>query len=264
MQVNSLPEKLKRMDSTAGAGLQGVTNAPGQGPVQPNPAAQKAWDNAAVMADATAAGAAAQEARYKQKMGYLYKDNLPATSDPSQDAYWARADMKAWANANQGLAKKKGWDPSRNYSAPTGTTGIPDEASGYSTAGAQVAPDALTRESFGAAPVFPSSPGMESKFAMNPSLGYQGEVLGKSAQPEFAAMPDTEYQGEPLSTPDAQSARTRAAAVATGPLALADPAGNTSAWNSAWSPDGEQNEPIFDPNAMRDMQRWNPRMMRGF
>lgn len=85
------------------------------------------WNDHQTMRDAAmGAGRAAAQARgdtvndqgyiTRAGGGYLSGDALPATSDPGQDAYWARADMNAWAQANKGLAMKQGWDPNRNYS----------------------------------------------------------------------------------------------------------------------------------------------------
>lgn len=90
------------------------------------------WNDHQAMRDAAmGAGRAAAQARgdtvddkgyiTRAGGGYLSGDALPATSDPSQDAYWARADMAAWAQANKALAMKQGWDPNRNYAAGGGT-----------------------------------------------------------------------------------------------------------------------------------------------
>lgn len=91
-------------------------------PMPANPVRENFWaatENAKVKEAADAAGEAAAKARYDQKMGYLSRGaGLPATSDPSQDAYWQRADMAMWAQANPELAKKQGWDPGKDYSAP--------------------------------------------------------------------------------------------------------------------------------------------------
>jgi hypothetical protein len=115
------------MHAAAGAGLHGVRpgTAPGQGPVQAPANFWRAKENAEIERAARESGEAAARARVEQKMGYLSRGmGLPATSDPTQDAYWARADMAAWANANKELAQKQGWDPNRNYSAAMNTSSV--------------------------------------------------------------------------------------------------------------------------------------------
>jgi hypothetical protein len=92
--------------------------------------AAPAWswgDNPAMRDAAMAAGQAAAEARgdtigdngmiSQRGGGYLSRDQLPAASNPANDAYWARADMNAWANANKALAAQQGWVEGRDYSA---------------------------------------------------------------------------------------------------------------------------------------------------
>lgn len=117
--------QLQRANATAGAGLHGVTNAPGQGPVQAPANFWKAKENAEVERAAREAGEAAQRARHEQKMGYLSRGmGLPATSDPTQDAYWARADNVMFAKANPELAKRNGWDPNRDYSAAMNASSV--------------------------------------------------------------------------------------------------------------------------------------------
>ena len=132
---NSSDRQLERAGATAAAGLHGVTNAPGQGQVQPPANFWKAKENAAVARDARMAVEAAQRARHEQKMGYLSRGmGLPATSDTKQDAYWAREDMKMWAENNKALAKQQGWVEGKDYGnspfAPD-TSGEPDPAGSY-------------------------------------------------------------------------------------------------------------------------------------
>jgi hypothetical protein len=101
----------------------------GLGVAAPAPAAP-AWgwgDNPAMRDAAMAAGQAAAAARgdtigdngmiSQRGGGYLGRDQLPATSNPANDAYWARADMNAWANANKALAAQQGWVEGRDYNA---------------------------------------------------------------------------------------------------------------------------------------------------
>jgi hypothetical protein len=86
------------------------------------------WDDNPAMRDAAmTAGRAAAEARgdtigdngmiSQRGGGYLSRDQLPAASNPANDAYWARADMNAWANANKALAAQQGWVEGRDYNA---------------------------------------------------------------------------------------------------------------------------------------------------
>lgn len=102
-------------------------------PMPANPVRQNFWEaseNAAALEAAQQAGEAANKARLEQKLGYLTSGaGLPATSDPSQDDYWRRADMAIWAKANKELAMKQGWDPNRDYNAPPARTSLaPGEA----------------------------------------------------------------------------------------------------------------------------------------
>jgi hypothetical protein len=86
------------------------------------------WDDNPAMRDAAmTAGRAAAAARgdtigdngmiSQRGGGYLSRDQLPAASNPANDAYWARADMNAWANANKALAAQQGWVEGRDYNA---------------------------------------------------------------------------------------------------------------------------------------------------
>lgn len=76
---------------------QGATTTPTPSSATP-PGADSGWPPGAKEA-AQAAGAAAQKAREKGKP-------LPEVCDPSKKAYWERADIKAWAEANPELAKR--------------------------------------------------------------------------------------------------------------------------------------------------------------
>lgn len=76
---------------------QGATTTPTPSSATP-PGADSGWPPGAKEA-AQAAGAAAQKARQEGK-------TLPEVCDPSTKAYWERADIKAWAEANPELAKR--------------------------------------------------------------------------------------------------------------------------------------------------------------
>jgi hypothetical protein len=91
----------------------------------------EAEENAAMLRAAESRGRAAATARgdtfdskgmiTSRGGGYLSRADMPAASNPREDAYWAQGDMAAWARANQGLAMRQGWDPNKNYQAAMGS-----------------------------------------------------------------------------------------------------------------------------------------------
>jgi hypothetical protein len=103
-------------------------------------------------------------------MGYLSRGmGLPATSDPTQDAYWARADKAMWANANPELAKRAGWDPNRNYQQAVAPGGV-DPARSYNVPLAQ-----------GAAVAAPGAFAVLDQGAMRPPLDASQSYLQPTA-----------------------------------------------------------------------------------
>ena len=266
LTIDSTPERLRTMNQSAQASLKGMTNAPGQGPVVPNPATTQGWQNATVKKAAEDRGAAAQKARYEQKMGYLYAENTPATSDPTQDVYWQAADMAQWANANKKLARKLGWTPER--SLPPSATGVVDYSGQFAGGPMAASTNPWSKEALAAdslvdtsgVPRFTgSAEGAEfSPTAWDPSTAQLAPPLQAPATApnpaDASGLSGFQFQGDLLNGSSPQEARQRAA-VATGTAPDDEPL-----WQPEWGGPGRpKQEPQFDLRSTN----WNPRMMQG-
>lgn len=190
-----------------------VNNAAQQGGLGPiNWSAGNAEFDAAV-----AAGKAAATARAAQGgRGVLSGDALPDTSNPATQAYWDRADIKAWANANPKLAEalmaKHGFTPG------VAAAGLP-QMSAQAGAGTQFAMP-------GEAPVSPDFAAMPNKLvdpfggasAAAGNFSPAGELSGDVTGMDWASM-----------DPQARMRLTSLAREAAAPPAVAPAGGQFSA-----------------------------------